>query len=90
MLMGSGGRHPYWVKYKAGFKKDGQYVALDLLFVADGGNPFDNTGAVVDKSVFQAQNAYTIPNMYVEGRGAKTHKVTNTAYVAVGLSFVLP
>eukprot|EP01028_Stygiella_incarcerata_P007066 TRINITY_DN2887_c0_g1_i1.p1 TRINITY_DN2887_c0_g1~~TRINITY_DN2887_c0_g1_i1.p1 ORF type:complete len:1331 (-),score=389.97 TRINITY_DN2887_c0_g1_i1:4292-8146(-) len=80
----SGGRHPFFVKYKAGFKKDGSYNALDLLFVCDGGYIFDVTGPVLDKCIFQSQNAYTIPNFRVEGRAAKTNRVTNTAFRGFG------
>lgn len=79
-----GGRHPYYYRYKAGFDKEGKYVGLDLLLVSDGGSTFDCTGPVLDKSIFQSQSCYTIPNMRVEGRGVKTNRVTNTAYRGFG------
>lgn len=83
-LLVMGGRHPYYYKYRAGFTKEGKYIGLDLLLVNDGGSSFDCSGPVLDKSVFQSQSCYTIPNMRVEGRSAKTNRVTNTAYRGFG------
>lgn len=80
----SGGRHPYYFKYKAGFTKEGKYVALDMLMVNDGGSSFDASGPVLGKSIFQNQSCYTIPNARVEGRCAMTNRVTNTAYRGFG------
>ncbi|CAL6024176.1 Xanthine_oxidase / Xanthine dehydrogenase [Hexamita inflata] len=83
-LVTMGGRHPYYFKYKAGFTSEGKYVGMDLLLVNDGGSSFDCSGPVLDKSIFQSQSCYTIPNMKVEGRCAKTNRVTNTAYRGFG------
>ncbi|CAL6023275.1 Xanthine_oxidase / Xanthine dehydrogenase [Hexamita inflata] len=82
-LISMGGRHPYYYKYKAGFTKEGKYIGMDLLLV-NGGSTSDCSSAVLDKSIFQSQSCYTIPNVRVEGRCAKTNRVTNTAYRGFG------
>lgn len=79
-----GGRHPYYFRYRAGMDAEGRYTALDLLLVQDGGSTFDCSGPVLDKSIYQCQSCYTIPNIRVEGRSAKTHRVTNTAFRGFG------
>ncbi|GIQ92090.1 hypothetical protein KIPB_015661, partial [Kipferlia bialata] len=80
----SGGRHPFFVEYEAGFDKDGKYVFLDIVLVADGGAVFDVTGPVLDKALFQCQSGYTIPNFRVEGRAAITNRTTGTAFRGFG------
>ena len=80
-----GGRHPFYCKYRAGFTKEGKYTGLDILYVNDGGSTFDCTSSVLDKAIFQSQTCYTIPNMRVEGRAARTNRVTNTAFRGFGV-----
>lgn len=52
--------------------------------MSDGGCCHDTTGPVLDKCVFQLPNAYTIPNIEVEGRGALVNHPTNTAFRGFG------
>ncbi|GKT13136.1 Xanthine dehydrogenase/oxidase [Aduncisulcus paluster] len=80
----SGGRHAFYIKYKAGVTAEGRYVALDILYVTDGGYEYDVSAPVLDKCIFQSPSTYTIPNMRVEGRIAQTNTMTCTAYRGFG------
>eukprot|EP00708_Paratrimastix_pyriformis_P001981 GAFH01000718.1.p1 GENE.GAFH01000718.1~~GAFH01000718.1.p1 ORF type:complete len:1299 (-),score=542.67 GAFH01000718.1:173-3628(-) len=79
-----GGRHPFRCDYKFGCTRDGKMVALKVRVVTDGGHCHDTTGPVLDKCVFQLPNAYTIPHIEIEGRGAKLNHPTNTAFRGFG------
>ncbi len=58
----TGKRHPYLSRYKVGFSSDGRIEALALDLYSDGGCAADLSLAVMDRSLFHADNAYFIPN----------------------------
>ncbi|KAH7826052.1 xanthine dehydrogenase [Monocercomonoides exilis] len=80
-----GGRHPMWCRYTVvASKKTGLLKALDAEVIAQGGYAHDVTGPVLFKCAFQLQGTYTIPNIRVIARAAKTNHNPNTAFRGFG------
>ncbi|KAH7832158.1 xanthine dehydrogenase [Monocercomonoides exilis] len=80
-----GGRHPMWCRYTlVASKKTGLLKALDAEVIAQGGYAHDVTGPVLFKCTFQLQGTYTIPNIRVVARAAKTNHNPNTAFRGFG------
>nr|XP_033794956.1 xanthine dehydrogenase/oxidase [Geotrypetes seraphini] len=80
----TGGRHPFLGRYKVGFMKNGRVVALDVTHYSNAGCSQDLSHAVMDRSLFHADNAYKIPNIRVEGYVCKTNLPSNTAFRGFG------
>ncbi len=80
----TGKRHPFRMEYDAGLDGDGRLVALDAKLVADGGWALDLSHAIVDRALFHATNCYFVPHVRLEGRIARTHKASNTAFRGFG------
>ena len=80
----TGGRHPFWSRWEAGFDADGTLVALEAELYSDGGWITDLSGPIMDRALFHADNAYFIENLRFEGRVCRTHTKSNTAYRGFG------
>lgn len=80
----SGKRHGFHASWKAGFDDDGKIVALDATLTADGGWSLDLSEPVLARAMCHLDNAYWIPNVRVDGRIAKTHKTSQTAFRGFG------
>jgi xanthine dehydrogenase molybdopterin binding subunit/xanthine dehydrogenase small subunit len=80
----TGKRHPYLSHYKAGFASDGRIDALALDLYSDAGCATDLSPAVMDRSLFHADNAYFIPNFTVTGTVCRTNLPSNTAMRGFG------
>ena len=80
----TGKRHPFLARYRAGHDADGKLVAVDVRLFSDGGWSLDLSQPVNDRALFHLDNAYYIPNSRFEGRVAKTHTVSNTAFRGFG------
>jgi len=80
----TGTRHPFFNKYKAGFKNDGRITALKSEIFNNAGNTLDLSCSVLERSVFHSENSYRIPNMDVRGRCCKTNLPSNTAFRGFG------
>ncbi|XP_061897581.1 xanthine dehydrogenase/oxidase isoform X2 [Entelurus aequoreus] len=80
----TGGRHPFYGKYKVGFLKSGKIVALDVSYYSNAGNSLDLSLAIMERALFHMENAYRIPN--VRGRGflCRTNLPSNTAFRGFG------
>ncbi|XP_077439045.1 xanthine dehydrogenase/oxidase [Vanacampus margaritifer] len=80
----TGGRHPFYGKYKVGFLKSGKLVALDVSLYSNVGNSRDLSPAVMERALFHMENSYSIPN--VRGRGflCRTNLPSNTAFRGFG------
>lgn len=83
-IMTSGQRHPFLCHWKAAVNKDGKLQALDADIFNNGGWSQDLSGAVVERSMTHIDNVYSIPNMHIRGRIAKTNTVSNTAFRGFG------
>jgi xanthine dehydrogenase large subunit len=80
----TGKRHPYLVRYAAGFSATGQIVALKIAFFSDGGWSLDLSEPIMWRSLFHCDNTYYLPNVEATGRVCRTHKTSQTAFRGFG------
>ncbi|MBI4646767.1 MAG: xanthine dehydrogenase molybdopterin binding subunit [Bacteroidia bacterium] len=80
----TGKRHPFLIKYKAGFDNDGRISAIDFEQNCNGGYATDLTMAILERAMLHADNAYFVPNMRITGNAWKTNMVSNTAFRGFG------
>ncbi|MEZ5463781.1 MAG: xanthine dehydrogenase molybdopterin binding subunit [Lysobacteraceae bacterium] len=80
----TGKRHPFLGRYEVGFDADGKLLAARILLVADGGWSTDLSPPVLMRAMVHVDNAYFIPDIEVEGRIARTHTASNTAFRGFG------
>jgi CO/xanthine dehydrogenase Mo-binding subunit len=66
-------RHPYIMKYKAGFNKDGKIKAMKIDIVADGGAYSSMSPFVTWRTVVQATGPYEIDNVWTDVRAVYTN-----------------
>ncbi|MCG8707830.1 xanthine dehydrogenase molybdopterin binding subunit [Brenneria sp. 4F2] len=83
MLM-TGKRHPFVVRYEVGYNEQGLLLALKMDLIADCGHSADLSSSVVDRAMFNADNAYYLSDVVVTGYRCRTHTVTNTAFRGFG------
>ncbi|MEK7953003.1 xanthine dehydrogenase molybdopterin binding subunit [Luteolibacter soli] len=83
-MSSTGKRHPFLARYKVGYDDSGKLHALDAQLFSDGGWSLDLSQPVTDRAIFHLDNAYYIPHERFEGRVAKTHTVSNTAFRGFG------
>ncbi|XP_075060462.1 xanthine dehydrogenase/oxidase isoform X2 [Mixophyes fleayi] len=80
----TGGRHPYFGRYKVGFRKSGEVTALEVSYYANAGNSVDLSHAIIDRTLFSMDNTYKIPNVKGTGYVCKTNLPSNTAFRGFG------
>ncbi|KAK9866639.1 hypothetical protein WJX84_012043 [Apatococcus fuscideae] len=80
----SGHRHPFLIKYKVGYNKDGEVKAVDAEAFCNGGWCLDMSQAVIGKALLHADNAYRVPHLRFTGRICRTHTVSNTSMRGLG------
>jgi CO/xanthine dehydrogenase Mo-binding subunit len=66
-------RHPYILKYKVGFKKDGKLKAMKIDLLADGGAYSSMSPFVTWRSVVQATGPYFVENVHTDVRAVYTN-----------------
>ena len=80
----TGKRHPYFIRYSAGFAADGVLQALRADLYSDGGYSLDLSEPVMWRSLFHVDNAYKLPAVELNGRVCLTHKTSQTAFRGFG------
>lgn len=80
----TGKRHGFLGQYEVGFNSDGTITAMKTVLTADGGWSLDLSPPVLGRAMLHVDNAYYVPHLVVEGRIAKTNRVSNTAYRGFG------
>jgi xanthine dehydrogenase large subunit len=80
----TGKRHPFFARFSVGFDDDGLLQAAKIDLVADGGWSVDLSPPVLMRAMVHVDNAYFIPHIEVNGRIAKTHLASNTAFRGFG------
>lgn len=83
-MLTTGGRHPFYAKYKVGIKHDGTILALDVDIYNNAGYSMDLSLAVMDRALFHCDNVYKIPNLRCNGTLCRTNLATNTAFRGFG------
>jgi xanthine dehydrogenase/oxidase len=80
-----GMRHAFVGKYKAGVRKNGELVGLDLKMYSNGGFSHDLSVPVMDRALFHCDNVYNWHGAFrANGRVAKTGITSNTAFRGFG------
>jgi xanthine dehydrogenase large subunit len=80
----TGKRHDFRVDYQAGFGDDGQLAAVDITLASRCGYSADLSGAINDRAMFHADNAYHLPAAHIVTKRMKTNTVSNTAFRGFG------
>jgi CO/xanthine dehydrogenase Mo-binding subunit/CO/xanthine dehydrogenase FAD-binding subunit len=77
-------RHPYIMKYKAGFTKTGKLKAMQINILAECGAYSSQTFFVTWRSVVQATGPYQIENVQTDIKGVYTNKPYTAAFRGFG------
>ncbi len=77
-------RHPYFLDYKVGVKRDGTLSAMEIRVVADGGAYASMTPFVTWRSVVHATGPYRVPNVKTDIYGAYTNNTYTGAFRGFG------
>jgi xanthine dehydrogenase large subunit len=80
----TGKRHEARIRYDIGFGEDGRIAAADFGHLVRCGYSKDLSGAIADRAMFHADNAYALPAARIHSRRLKTHTVSNTAFRGFG------
>jgi xanthine dehydrogenase large subunit len=80
----TGKRHDFVSEYEVGFDDDGRIRALDLTLSSRCGISPDLSGAVNDRAMLHADNAYHLPHVAITSHRCKTNTVSNTAFRGFG------
>ncbi|QZY29859.1 xanthine dehydrogenase molybdopterin binding subunit [Nocardioides coralli] len=80
----TGKRHGFHAEWRVGFDDHGRLQALDATLTSDGGWSLDLSEPVLARALCHVDNAYWIPHVRVNGRIARTHKTSQTAFRGFG------
>ena len=80
----TGKRHPYSSDFKLGLTKDFKILAYEATFYQNAGAAADLSPAVMERTLFHANNTYNIPNAKVTAYSCKTNLPPNTAFRGFG------
>eukprot|EP00049_Salpingoeca_infusionum_P018412 m.357132 g.357132 ORF g.357132 m.357132 type:complete len:1353 (+) comp17719_c0_seq1:77-4135(+) len=80
----SGGRNPFYAKYKIGYTKEGIVKAVDVDLYLNGGYSADLSIAVMSRAVLHIDNSYWFENLRVRGFSCSTNRAPNTAFRGFG------
>ncbi|XP_028998370.1 xanthine dehydrogenase/oxidase [Betta splendens] len=80
----TGGRHPFYGKYKVGFMDSGKIVALDISLYSNCGNSKDLSQSIMERALFHMENSYSVPNIRGTGFMCYTNLPSNTAFRGFG------
>jgi xanthine dehydrogenase large subunit len=80
----TGKRHAYSSDFKIGLSKDLKILAYEVTFYQDAGAAADLSPAVLERTLFHANNTYYIPNLKATAFSCKTNFPPNTAFRGFG------
>src|SRR4051812_30417777 len=80
----TGKRHDFLSDYEIGFDVQGRITALETTMASPCGHSTDLSGAINDRAMFHAENAYFLPAATIATRRMKTNTVSNTAFRGFG------
>jgi xanthine dehydrogenase large subunit len=80
----TGKRHGFHTQWRVAFDEHGLLVALYATLTSDGGWSLDLSEPVMTRALCHVDNAYWIPHVRVNGRIARTHKTSQTAFRGFG------
>jgi len=80
----TGKRHPFLLRFKAGFDDEARLQGLKATLYSDGGWSLDLSEPILWRALFHADNAYYLPNVELTGFICHTHKTSQTAFRGFG------
>ncbi|GAA4419645.1 xanthine dehydrogenase molybdopterin binding subunit [Nibrella viscosa] len=80
----SGKRHPYSSDFRIGLTKDLKIKAYQVTFYQNAGASADLSPAVMERTLFHANNTYFIPNLTATAYSCRTNLPSNTAFRGFG------
>jgi xanthine dehydrogenase large subunit len=80
----TGKRHDFLSDYEVGFDEKGMITALETVMASRCGYSADVSGAINDRAMFHADNAYYLPAATITTKRMKTNTVSNTAFRGFG------
>ncbi len=83
-MMLTGKRHDFRLDYDVGFDDEGRILGIRFDQAARCGYSADLSGAIADRAMFHADNAYRLGNAVIHSRRMKTNTVSNTAFRGFG------
>ncbi|XP_023152952.1 xanthine dehydrogenase/oxidase [Amphiprion ocellaris] len=83
-MLVTGGRHPFYGKYKVGFLDSGKVVALDVSYYSNAGNSKDLSLSIMERALFHMENSYSVANVCGRGFVCQTNLPSNTAFRGFG------
>lgn len=80
----TGGRHPFYIKYKTAFDESGKILGCEIYLYNNGGFASDMSDLVMLRALLHFQNSYNIPNVRAFGYVCKTNIPSNMAMRGFG------
>jgi xanthine dehydrogenase large subunit len=80
----TGKRHDFVIDYEVGFDDRGRIKGIDFTQAVRCGMSADLSGAIADRAMFHADNAYYLPAARIVSHRCKTNTVSNTAFRGFG------
>jgi xanthine dehydrogenase large subunit len=80
----TGKRHDFLADYVVGFDPTGRITAFETTMASRCGYSTDLSGAINDRAMFHADNAYYLDTATITTKRAKTNTVSNTAFRGFG------
>lgn len=80
----TGKRHEMRADYRVAHDADGRVLGAEFRHLVRCGYSKDLSGAIADRAMFHADNAYALPTARIHSRRLKTHTVSNTAFRGFG------
>ncbi|GGE20692.1 xanthine dehydrogenase molybdopterin binding subunit [Aureimonas endophytica] len=80
----TGKRHEARIDYEFGVDGEGRILGAEIRHLIRCGYSCDLSGAIADRAMFHADNAYHLPAARIHSRRLKTHTVSNTAFRGFG------
>lgn len=80
----TGKRHDFVIEYDVGFDGQGRIAGIEFMQASRCGHSADLSGAISDRAMFHADNAYYLPHVGITSHRCRTHTVSNTAFRGFG------
>jgi len=83
-MMMTGKRHDFRADYQVAYDDEGRIRAYESTLSSRCGYSADVSGAINDRAMYHADNAYYLPAATILSKRMKTHTVSNTAFRGFG------
>jgi len=84
VMIRTGKRHPWYVKYRTGARKDGTLTAVEIEIVSDSGAYASTTVPVLEAGTSFAAGPYVVPNAKVDSYAVYTNNAVTMAMRGFG------